>query len=107
MEHVGDVRIFGGEGAFPNPCGIGCQDADDSIHAIRRKSGAGASTARSGVGGGDEWIGAVVNVQEGALRAFEKDLLFALGGFVQPDDGVRNEWREVIAGAAVIIVNFL
>jgi hypothetical protein len=47
----------------------------------------------------------VINVEESALRAFEQNLFFPTRGFVEPDDGVRDEGREVITGAAIFFEN--
>jgi len=38
-----------------------------------RNAGAGAGTPSGGVGGGDEGIGAEIDVEEGALRALEEN----------------------------------
>src|SRR5690242_11285205 len=52
--------------------GIGLGDAGDSGNSRGRDAQSRASAARSRVRRSDEGIGAIVNIQHGALRAFEK-----------------------------------
>ena len=68
----------------------------------RPETGAGA--AGDGVRGGDEGIGAVVEVEEGGLGALEQDLAALVHGVVDHADGVahhRLDARGVLAQVAV------
>ena len=51
-------------------------------------------------------IGAVVDVEESALRAFEQDLLSLLQRVMQIDDGVGDERPQFFAGREKIRVHF-
>ena len=102
VEHVGDLGVLGRQRPFADARGVGLHHADDAVHAVRRHARAGAGAARGGVRGGHERIGAVIDVQERALRAFEQDVLAAPHGLVQQDDRVGDERLEVIAGGAIV-----
>src|SRR5436190_9253057 len=47
----------------------------------------------------------MVDVEEGTLRAFEKNIVAATQGFVQENDGVGNERFQIVAGGAVLGMN--
>jgi hypothetical protein len=106
VEHVGDFGVFGWEGAFADSGRVGFHDTDDAVHAVGWHAGAGAGAAGSGVRGGDEGIGAVVDVEKCSLSALEKNVGFATGRLVQVYDGVSDEGLECVAGGAVGVVDF-
>ena len=74
VEHVGDLGVLRRQRALADARGVGLHHAHHAVHAVRRNARAGAGAARGGVGGGDERIGAVINVEERALRALEQDV---------------------------------
>src|SRR5437899_3881625 len=105
VKHVGNLGIFAWKRSLAYARGIGFHDADDAIHAMGRNAGAGAGAAGGGIGRGNERIGAVIDIEEGALRAFEQNILSALDGLMEEHNGVRHEGFQVIAGGSIIFVN--
>ena len=97
VEQVGHLRVLRRQRAFAHARGVGLDDADDAIHAMRRHPGTGAGAAGRGVGRGDERIGAVVDIEERALRAFKQNIRAVADLFVQQDDGVLHERLQVFA----------
>src|ERR1043166_5190468 len=91
VEHVGDLGVFGRQRSFANARGVGFHDADHAVHAVRWDARAGAGAAGGGVGRGHERVGAVVYVQKSALRALEQNMVAALDGVAQENDGVGDE----------------
>ena len=81
------VEQLGREGAGADPGGVGLADAEHEADAVRAGAGARGRGGRHRVGRGDERVGAVVDVEHGALRALEQDA--AAGalelGQAQPD----------------------
>ena len=90
VEEVGDVLVFRGEGAFADAGRVGFHHADDAVHAVGRDARTGAGAAGGRVRAGDKRVGAVVEIEVGALRAFEKEVASALDGVVEFDDGVGD-----------------
>ncbi len=75
VEHVGNLVVLGCEWAFADAGRICLHDAHDLVHAMRRHAGARAGTAGGRVRRGHVRVRAVVEVEEGALGAFERMLL--------------------------------
>src|SRR5262249_56107313 len=69
------VGLLGRERPLPHAGGVGLADAEDVADRPRPKPRAGRGLGGDRVGGGHERVGAVIDVEEGALRAFEKDAL--------------------------------
>src|SRR5690606_29427989 len=69
------VVQLGRERPGADPGGVGLQDADDLGDPGGADARAGAGAAGGGGGGGDERVGAVVDVEEGALGALQVDVL--------------------------------
>ena len=69
------VVEFGRERAAADARGVGLGDAEHVVDRIRADAGAGERAADGGVGRGDVRIGAVVDVEQRALRAFEQHAL--------------------------------
>ena len=90
VEHVADGFVFGGEGAGADTGRVGFGDGDDVVDHPRRDAGAGAGAAGGGVGRGDEGVAAVIDVEVGALGAFEEEFFAGLDGFVEADGGVGD-----------------
>ncbi len=59
-----------------------------------------------GVGGGDEGIGAEIDVEEGALRALEEDALVFFQLAMEPDDGVGDVRGELPSRCQVGLIDF-
>ena len=66
---------FGRERPLADARRVGLGDAEHVVDGARAEAGAGRRLRRHGVGRGDERIGAVVDVEQRALRAFEQDAL--------------------------------
>ena len=64
-----------GNGPCADPGRIGLADAEHVADRARAQAGAGRRLRRHGVGRGDVRIGAVVDVEQRALRALEQDAL--------------------------------
>ena len=107
VEHVGDLRVLGRQRPFAHARGVGLHHAHHAVHAMRRDARAGAGAAGRGVRGGHERIGAVINVQEGALRALEQDVIAAAQRLVQQNDRVGDKRLQVIARRAVVRMDLL
>lgn len=76
------VILFGGERAFADAGGVGFADTECVVDVTRPDSGAKACTACGGVAAGDVGVGAVVEVEESSLCAFEKDAVAPADGFL-------------------------
>src|SRR5450432_662154 len=108
-----DVGHFGGKGTAAYAGGIGLGNSEDVFEASGRDADSGGSAAGNRAGRSDVGIGAVVDVQHGALRAFEEHgLVFVeraideLGGvadvaanFFAEREGFFNFLREIDVGA--------
>ena len=67
------VFQLGRERAFTHPRRIGLDDAHDAFERLGGEAGTGAGPAGRGIGGGDKGIGAVIDIQQRALCAFEEN----------------------------------
>ena len=73
-EPLADLVVeLGRERAGADAGGVGLDDAEHEAGRRRAEAGAGRGGAGDGVGRGDERIGAVIDVEQHALRAFEQD----------------------------------
>ena len=63
-----------------------------------RHSGSGAGAAGGGVRRGHVGVGAVVDIEIGALCAFEEEIVSAIHAFLQEDDRVADVGKEALAG---------
>ena len=63
---------------------------------------AAARPAGHGVGRGDVRIGAVIDVEHGALRPFEEDTFRLRQGLVQVDAGIGNVARQAVAKGGIL-----
>ena len=75
QELAGRVGQLARERAAADPRGVGLEHADGAVDPRRRHAGAGAGAAGGRVGAGDVGIGAVVDVQQRPLGAFEQEAL--------------------------------
>ena len=85
---------FSGERAAADAGHVGLHDADDSVDGAGSDPSAGADPTRDGVGGGDEGVGAVIEVEVGGLGALEEDVLAGVEGLVEEVHGVGDVWLE-------------
>ena len=74
------VEEFGGEGSGSDSGAVGFDDAEDVSDAVGSDAESGAGSGADGVGGCDVGVGAVVDVEHGALCAFAED------GFSLPEE---------------------
>ncbi len=74
---------LGRERAGADARGVGLGDAEHVADRAGADAGAGRRLPRHGVGRGDVRIGAVVDVEHGALRALEQDAVAALARVVE------------------------
>ncbi len=74
VEFIAVVEL-GGKRPGADARGIGLGDAEDVVEVAGTHAGAGAGAAGGGVRGGHVGVGAVVDIQQGALGALEHDLL--------------------------------
>ena len=77
------VLELGRERARADPGGVSLDDAEHEAGRRRTEPGAGGRRPRHRVGGGDERIGAVIDVEQHALRALEQDPFAGEPGFVE------------------------
>ena len=66
-------ELLGGKRTVADAGRVGLADPDHVLEATRPDAGARGDRARHGIGGRHVGIGAVVDVEHGALRAFEED----------------------------------
>ena len=90
------VKQLGREGAFADPRGVGLEDGDDPVDAGRRHPRTGAGAGRGGAGGGDERVGAVVDVEQGRLTGLEQDRLALVERFVEQQPGVDDHGTQPV-----------
>ena len=94
----GEAFIDSGKWAGADAGGVGFANTDDALDGIGREAGAGAGAAGGGVGGGDEGISPVVDVEQGALRTFEKDGFPGFPGSVEDGNRVGDVRTEAGEG---------
>ena len=73
-----------------NPSGVGLDDADNAVDILRADTAATAGVARGGIGRGDKGVGSVIDIQMGALGAFEQDLFAGFTGLLKRHRHVGN-----------------
>ena len=83
-----------GNGPEPTRVRVGLGDPDHPVDVAGADARAGARSAGDRVRRGHVGIGAVVEVEEGGLRALEQDVLAGLQGVVHEPDGVGDVGRE-------------
>ena len=98
MQQVADDAGLGRHRAFANAGGVSLGHADHAVNAVGCDAGAGAHAAGGGVGRGDVRVGAVIDVEECALCALEKDAFFCRRGVVQHLHGVGHVRLEAASG---------
>ena len=65
----------------------------------------GARAARAGAGRGHERVRAVIDIQHGALRAFEQHRLAVADGLVQQRGGVAHHGPDALGERLVLVAN--
>ena len=83
-----------GNGPEPDAGRVGLGDPDHPVDVAGADAGPGAGSAGDRVRRGHVGIRAVVEVEEGGLRALEEDVLAGLQGVVDEPDGVGDVGRE-------------
>src|SRR5690606_25945317 len=101
------VVEFGRERAAADAGGVGLADAQHVVDRIRADAGAGERAADGGVGTGDVGIGAVVDVEQGALGAFEQHLLPLLAQLVEDAGDVVLHRLDVVAEGQRLVIGLL
>src|SRR5690606_6066398 len=91
------VVELGGERAAAHARGIGLGDAEHVVDRIGAHARAGQRAADGGVGAGDVGIGAVVDVEQRALRAFAQHALALLAQVVADAGDVGFHRLDVVA----------
>ena len=92
-----------GNGPSPTRVDVGLRDAPDLVDRLRPDAGAHARGARDRVGGGDERIRAVVDVEHRALRALEHDRAALLERLVAEQRGVGDVRLEPVPVGDVLL----
>ena len=82
---------LGRERAVAHPGGVGLHDAQHLVDQGRADAAGGAGPAGGGRRRGDVRVGAVIEVEQHALGAFEQDVLAGLDLLVQEARGVAHE----------------
>ena len=96
-EALADLVVeFGGERAGADAGGIGLDDAQHIADRPGPTPEPAAACARDGVGGGDEGIGAVIDVEHARPGALEQD---ALAGLRAGPARARPAWRRAAPSA--------
>src|SRR6266571_6528867 len=89
------VEELGWHGSIADPRGVGLEDADGQVDPRRRNPAAGKGAAGGGVGAGDIWIGAEVEVEHRRLGALEKDVGAGVERVLDEREGVLDEGIEL------------
>ena len=89
------VEQFGGEGAAADAGGVGLDDAQHIADRAGAKTGARRRLSRHGVGRGDKGIGAVIDIKQRALRAFEQHPLARPPHLVQQAPGRAGKGQNL------------
>ena len=105
VQQVGNLRGLRRQRPFPDARRVSLHHAHHPFHAVRRHARAGAGPARRGVGGGDERIGAVVNIQKRPLRALKKNLRVPPRRLVQQHHRVGDKRFQTVPGRAILGVD--
>ena len=92
-------RQLGRERPAADARGVGLGDAEDVVQLVGADARAGGRVAGDAVARGDERIGAVVDVEQGALRAFEQDVPAGLVELVERVADVADHRPHLFAGA--------
>src|SRR5690606_26343153 len=77
------IKQFGRERAGTDAGGVGFENPQHIADRLRPHAGAGSGLTGDRIGRGDERIGAVVDIEQRALRAFEQDALAFVPGLVE------------------------
>jgi hypothetical protein len=88
------VGQLGGKRSTPDPGGVGLGDAEHVVEIEGADAGAGGRRRGSGVGRGDVRIGAMIDVQQHALRTLEKHRTLRVHPLVQQRRDVRHQPAE-------------
>src|SRR5690606_25553763 len=88
---------LGRERTTANTGGIGLGNPEHVVDRVCADAGAGQCAANGGVGAGDVGIGAVVDVEQGALCAFVQHALALLAQVVQDAGDVGLHRLDVVA----------
>ena len=92
---------LGGEGALAHPGGVGLGHADHPVDQGGADAGADAGPAGDRVGGGDVGVGAVVEVEQGALGALKQDVFAGPRCLVDRADAVDHVGGQALAVGGV------
>ena len=96
---------FRGERTFADTGAVRLGDTDDGANGGGRNAGADGCASGGCAGRGDEGIGAVVDIEHGALRAFKHHALAGADGLVQQQCGVGHEGRDPIGDGGVLLIH--
>jgi hypothetical protein len=105
LAHVpaGLPSFLGGEGTRPDARYVGLRHSDDPVHLLRPEPGSHQRSAGDRVRGGDERIGAVVQIQERPLGALQQDPPALAQRPVQEAAGVGDVRSESFAVREVLL----
>lgn len=98
------VILLSREWAFSDAGGVGFADAECVVDVPGADSGAEACTSGGGVAAGDIGIGAVIEVEECSLCAFEEDAVASANGFLEDGFGVGDKRLDPLGIAAIFVV---
>lgn len=96
-----------GKGPAAHARGVRLEDADHAADLRRAHARARAGAARGRVGGGDEGVRAVVDVQQRALAALEEDDLVVVDGPVEDQGGVGDIALDLVRVAQQLLHDLL
>ena len=97
------TRILGGERSRSDPGHVGFRDADHPVHLHRPHPGRGQGEPGHRVGGRDERIGPVVQVEERSLRPLEQDVLPGSQAFVEQPGRVGHVRSQSLAVGPILL----
>src|SRR5690606_2080104 len=94
---LADVVVqLGGERSLADASRVGLDDSHDAVDAGGPDAGAGDGAARGRRGGGDERVGAVVDVEHRRLPGLEDDRLALVERTVEHQSGVGDHRRDAV-----------
>ena len=93
---------FGRKGTLAHPGGVGLRHADHPVDQGGAHTGTDAGPPRHRVGGGHVGVGAMVEIEQGALGPLKEDVLAGPGGLVDRARAIHHMGSESLAIAGVL-----
>src|SRR5580700_6387254 len=101
------IEQLGWKGSGANPRGVGLDETEHAVEHPRTQARAGRGITGGGVGGGDERVGAQIDVEHRALRALEEHARIGLAQLMEAARDIRQQWNDLRAERQLLIERLL